>query len=145
MFPRHAIARHRTRRLQSVSGLWRERAWSIRRREELKMGATGPSRSAAETDFSGKASSERRYFISSHATTDAAFLAQGVRGHWAIENGLHWCLDVGMREDECRLRVDHAAENFSRLRRIALNKLKRWEIRKKNGKVMQAGIPPQAA
>ena len=91
-------------------------------------------------DFSGKVSGERRYFISSHATTDAAFLAQGVRAHWGVENGLHWCLDVGMREDECRLRTGHAAENFSRLRRIALNKLKRWQIKKENGKVMQAGI-----
>jgi predicted transposase YbfD/YdcC len=91
-------------------------------------------------DLSGKVSCERRYFISSHATTDAAFLAEGVRAHWGVENGLHWCLDVGMREDECRLRVDHGAENFSRLRRIALNKLKRWEIRKENGKVMKAGI-----
>jgi predicted transposase YbfD/YdcC len=93
-------------------------------------------------DLSGKVSTERRYFISSHATTDAAFLAEGVRSHWGVENGLPGApgLDVGMREDECRLRVENGAENFSRLRRIALNKLKRWEIRKENGKVMKAGI-----
>ena len=57
-----------------------------------------------------------------------------------MENSLHWCLDVSMREDECRLRVHHGAENFSRLRRIALNKLKRWEIKKPNGKILKAGI-----
>jgi hypothetical protein len=45
-----------------------------------------------------------------------------------------------MREDECRLRVEHGAENFSRLRRIALNKLKRWQPRKSNGKPLKAGI-----
>ena len=83
---------------------------------------------------------ERWYFISSHDSTDAKLLGGGVRGHWGIENGLHWRLDVGMNEDQCRIRVDHAAENFSRLRRITLNKLKRWEIKKPNGKIMKAGI-----
>lgn len=91
-------------------------------------------------DMSGKVTTERRYFISSHAGIDAEFMAEAVRSHWGVENGLHWCLDVAMNEDQCRLRVNHGAENFSRLRRIALNKLKRWEIRKENGKVMKAGI-----
>ena len=45
-----------------------------------------------------------------------------------------------MGEDQSRVRVKHGAENFSRLRRIALNKLKRFEIKKKNGKVLKAGI-----
>ena len=53
---------------------------------------------------------------------------------------MHWCLDMAMREDECRLRVEHGAENFSRLRRIALNKLKRWQPRKSNGKPLKIGI-----
>jgi len=83
---------------------------------------------------------ERRYFISSHGGIDAKFMAEAVRSHWGVENGLHWRLDVGMNEDQCRLRVNHGAENFSRLRRIALNKLKRWQIKKENGKVMTAGI-----
>jgi predicted transposase YbfD/YdcC len=91
-------------------------------------------------DLSGKVTTERWYFISSHDSTDAKLLGGGVRGHWGIENGLHWRLDVGMNEDQCRIRVDHAAENFSRLRRITLNKLKRWEIKKPNGKIMKAGI-----
>jgi hypothetical protein len=67
-------------------------------------------------------------------------MAQGIRQHWGVENGLHWCLDMAMREDESRLRVDHGAENFSRLRRIALNKLKRWQPRKPNGKPLKIGI-----
>jgi len=66
---------------------------------------------------------ERRYFISSHNGTDAEKLGLGIRMHWGVENQLHWCLDVGMNEDQSRLRVEHGAENFSRLRRIALNKL----------------------
>jgi predicted transposase YbfD/YdcC len=92
------------------------------------------------SDPEGKISTERRYFISSHDGTDVKLLAEGIRAHWGVENGLHWCLDVSMNEDQCRLRVAHGAENFSRLRRIALNKLKRWQITKENGKVMHAGI-----
>jgi predicted transposase YbfD/YdcC len=91
-------------------------------------------------DLSGKVTTERRYFISSHAGTDARFLAEGIRGHWGIENSLHWQLDVSMNEDQCRLRQGSGAENFSRLRRIALNKLKRWEIKKPNGKTLKVGL-----
>jgi predicted transposase YbfD/YdcC len=91
-------------------------------------------------DLSGRVTTERRYYIGSHSGIDAEHVAQGIRQHWGIENGLHWCLDMAMREDECRLRVEHGAENFSRLRRIALNKLKRWQPRKSNGKPLNAGI-----
>jgi predicted transposase YbfD/YdcC len=91
-------------------------------------------------DMSGKVTTERRYYISSHDGVDAAYMAEGIRGHWGVENRLHWRLDVQMGEDQSRLRVKHGAENFSRLKRIALNKLKRWEIRKPNGKILQAGI-----
>jgi predicted transposase YbfD/YdcC len=91
-------------------------------------------------DCSGKITTERRLFISSHEGINAQFMADAVRSHWGVENSLHWQLDVSMNEDQCRLRMNHGAENFSRLRRIALNKLKRWQIKKENGKVMQAGI-----
>jgi predicted transposase YbfD/YdcC len=78
------------------------------------------------------ASIERRYFISSLAGTDAACMAACVRGHWSVENKLHWVLDVSFAEDQARQRKGHAAENFSRLRRIALNLLRR-ETSKKRG------------
>ena len=91
-------------------------------------------------DTSGKITSERRYYISSHTGTDARFMAEGIRGHWGIENGLHWQLDVSMNEDQCRLRKGSGAENFSRLRRIALNKLKRSEFIKPNGKTLKVGV-----
>lgn len=67
---------------------------------------------------------DRRYFISSVEKCDAARMLQRVRGHWGIENRLHWCLDVTFGEDQRRIRRGHAAENFSRLSRIALNLLK---------------------
>jgi predicted transposase YbfD/YdcC len=76
-------------------------------------------------DPAGKVATERRYFLSSRAGTDARAMAAAVRGHWSVENNLHWQLDVGFGEDECRIRVGHGAENYSRLRRLALNLLKR--------------------
>jgi predicted transposase YbfD/YdcC len=66
---------------------------------------------------------QRRYYISSIAALDARRMLERVRGHWGIENGLHWCLDVSFDEDRRRIRQGHAA-NFSRLGRIALNLLK---------------------
>ncbi len=47
-----------------------------------------------------------------------------VRGHWGIENQLHWVLDIAFREDESRLRKGNGAQNFAVLRHIALNLLK---------------------
>ena len=75
---------------------------------------------------------ERRYFISSLAGIDASRMAQIIRGHWSVENKLHWVLDVSFAEDQSRQRKCHSAENFSRLRRIALNLLRR-ETTKKRG------------
>ncbi len=75
---------------------------------------------------------ERRYFISSLSGTDASHMARIIRGHWSVENKLHWVLDVSFCEDQSRQRKDHGAENFSRLRRIALNLLRR-ETTKKRG------------
>jgi len=91
-------------------------------------------------DITGKVTVERGYFISSDGRLDAQRLGQGIRQHWGVENQLHWCLDVSLAEDQSRLRVKHGAENFSRLRRIALNKLKRWDFKKANGKSLHAGI-----
>ena len=76
-------------------------------------------------DMTGKVSVERRYYISSLKGTDAARMAKAIRGHWGVENQLHWRLDMTFREDESRLRKDHSAENFSRLRRIAMNQLRK--------------------
>jgi len=69
---------------------------------------------------------DRRYYLTSlDADADAARLLAAVRGHWGIENELHWVLDVAFREDECRVRQGHAAENLAVVRHIALNLLRR--------------------
>jgi predicted transposase YbfD/YdcC len=76
-------------------------------------------------DGQPKSSTERHYYISSlDRRTKAQHLAGYVRGHWSVENNLHWQLDVSFREDERRLRKDHGAENFSRMCRVSLNMLK---------------------
>lgn len=64
-----------------------------------------------------------RYYISSKDLT-AVELAEAARQHWFIETKLHWCLDVGMREDACRIRRDMASENLAGIRHIAMNYLK---------------------
>ena len=89
----------------------------------------------------GQSSTERRYFISSIKGTDAQRFGQSVRGHWGIENQLHWLLDMSFREDERRVRKGHGAENFSRLCRLALNLLKRNKSVKAgiHGKRLKAG------
>jgi predicted transposase YbfD/YdcC len=78
----------------------------------------------AEREVLGQAVTvERRYFISSLAA-DAKQALRAVRGHWQVENSLHWVLDVAFREDACRTRTAHAPENLATLRHIAVNLLK---------------------
>jgi predicted transposase YbfD/YdcC len=67
-----------------------------------------------------KIETERRSYISSRALSAADF-AEAVRGHWAIENNLHWTLDVTFNEDQSRLRTGHGAKNMAVVRHFALN------------------------
>ncbi len=77
----------------------------------------------SERHLGEKVSVETRYFLCS-LSGSVKKVARGVRAHWGIENGLHYTLDVAFEEDACRVRKDHAPENFATLRRIALNLLK---------------------
>lgn len=88
----------------------------------------------------GKTTAECRYFITS-AEQSARELGEVIRRHWGIENELHWTLDVAFNEDQCRVRIGNAAENLSRVRRIALAMLKR----DKNAKVGVKGRRLKAA
>lgn len=76
----------------------------------------------------GKTTVERRYYLSS-LPVDVTTFARAVRGHWGIENRLHWCLDVVMGEDQSRVRSGHAAQNLALVRKWALNRLRADQTR----------------
>ncbi|MGI8492735.1 MAG: ISAs1 family transposase [Acidimicrobiales bacterium] len=92
-------------------GVWRD------------LGAVGMA-ITERTDPQGRRRAEARYYILSVLLSAKEF-AGAVRGHWGIENNLHWQLDVSFREDECRVRTDHAPANLGVIRRFALGLLKR--------------------
>ena len=71
-------------------------------------------------EIKGRISIERRFFISS-LPANARQIAQAVRAHWAIENTLHWTLDVVFNEDNSTVRKDHAPQNMAIVRHVALN------------------------
>jgi predicted transposase YbfD/YdcC len=87
-----------------------------------------------------------RYYISS-MTASAETFGQLIRGHWSIENRLHWSLDVSFREDASQVRKDRAPENLNILRKIALARLRAIPVEKKRSSIkrksFKAAINPQ--
>jgi hypothetical protein len=67
---------------------------------------------------------ETRFYITSLLWI-AAQLGPAVRAHWMVENGLHWVMDVTFRDDQCRIRTDHAPANFTTIKHMALNLIRR--------------------
>lgn len=78
----------------------------------------------ARRECNDKITEETRYFISSLDATEPKYLGQVVRGHWGIENNLHWVLDYAFDEDFQRTRAGNSAANMSIIRHISLNLLK---------------------
>lgn len=91
-------------------------------------------------EIDGKVTVDRRYYLSS-LRPGAGRLARAVRGHWGVENQVHWVLDVQMGEDSSRARTGHAPENLATLRRLVLNLLRRDQTKKRGirGKQRNAG------
>ena len=83
----------------------------------------------SDTDRSGKSCDDVRYYILSKKLNARSFGA-AVRGHWGIENSLHWQLDMSFNEDRSRIRKGHADANFSIVRRMALSLLKNEKSQK---------------
>lgn len=97
----------------SAFGLLEAPSWS---------GLTHIGRMEREVERGDKTTHEIQYYILSFGDINRFFNAS--RGHWGVENSLHWVLDVTFDEDACRVRKDHAPENFSQIRKMALNILK---------------------
>jgi len=127
--------------------------WFADRHKWEGLRTVGMVESIREVD--GQATVERRYYLSSLKLEVETF-ARAVRGHWSVENKLHWVMDVCMGEDRSRARAGHAAENLATLRRLALNLLKREKTKKRGirGKQLNAswdhayllkllGVPPK--
>ena len=75
-------------------------------------------------EIRGKIEKETRLYISS-LTAPASRVGPAIRDHWSIENGLHWVMDMTFRDDECRVRTDHAPANLALIRHMAQNLIRR--------------------
>jgi len=81
-----------------------------------------------EREVGGRNASTCHFYLTS-LRASAAELGGYIRGHWGIENGLHWCLDIAFREDDSRARAGHAGANLGMVRRVALSLLKRADTK----------------
>jgi predicted transposase YbfD/YdcC len=97
----------------------------------------------ARRTVNGQESVERRYYLSS-LPADAEKFGRAVRGHWGVENGLHWVLDMVFGEDQSRARSGYAVENLAATRRLAINLLRRDKTCQRGikGKLLRAAIDP---
>ena len=94
------------------------------RDRKLWAGLTTVGRCLRQRTVNGKTTEETHYFIGS-GRLGARKAAKALRGHWGIENNLHWQLDVHLGEDRSRIQERHAARNFASMRKLALCVLKR--------------------
>ena len=79
-------------------------------------------------EISGKIEQETRFYITSLVML-AHLLGPIVRSHWSIENSLHWVMDMIFRDDECRVRTDHAPANFTTIKHMAHNLLRKAPVK----------------
>ena len=111
----------------------------VRKRQQWK-GLKSVVRMVSQRQIGEAIELQTRYFISS-LPANAKTILKAKRSHGKIENQLHWVLDIAFREDESRVRTDHAAENLAVLRHMALNLLKNEKAAKGgiHAKRLQAG------
>ena len=77
----------------------------------------------SQVEAKGKITEETRYYITSLAAEPQKIL-NSVRSHWAIENSLHWVLDVSFNDDQSRIRKGNAPQNIAIIRHLSLNMLR---------------------
>lgn len=96
--------------------------WLRKRHDWPGLTAVAMVESTRETK--GKIARETRYYITSLVML-AHLLGPAIRSHWAVENRLHWVMDMVFRDDECRVRTNHAPANFTTIKHMACNLLRR--------------------
>lgn len=96
--------------------------WLRERHDWPGLNAVAIVESTRETK--GKIERETRYYITSLVML-AHLLGPAIRSHWAVENSLHWVMDMVFRDDECRVRTNHAPANFTTVKHMACNLLRR--------------------
>lgn len=119
---------------QGITDAWRDIATLVRY-ECTRDKANGEGKKTAYT----------RYYISSIPAVNAALIAGYLRGHWSIENQLHWMLDVVFKEDASTVRTNHAPENLNLLRKIALSLMRSVPTEKRSStksKLARAALNP---
>jgi predicted transposase YbfD/YdcC len=99
-------------------------AWLQRDHKWPGLRSVAKVESRRELLVEGKVETETRYYISS-LPGDALQIGHAVRSHWGVENGLHWVMDMVFRDDECRIRSEHAPANFATIKHMASNLLRR--------------------
>ena len=108
-------------RIETRQALWiTDLSWMDRKLREHWPKLAGIGMIERQREINGIVSTELAFYIGSQGVTTAESFAKAARSHWGIENSLHWVLDVAFREDDCRVRKDHAPHNFSALRKFAL-------------------------
>lgn len=124
------VSRHQTvekdhGRIETRQALWvTDLSWLDPKLREHWPKLAGLGMIERRRDINGKVSTECAFYIGSKAIASAEAFANAARSHWGIENRLHWVLDVTFREDDCRVRKDHAPHNFAALRKLALTLLR---------------------
>jgi predicted transposase YbfD/YdcC len=108
--------------------------WFADRSKWEGLKSVGMVESVREVD--GVVTVERRYYLASLPLGVETFV-RAVRGHWGVENKVHWVMDVIFGEDQSRARAGHAAENLAMLRRLALNLLRREKSKKRGIRAKQ--------
>lgn len=108
--------------------VWNDIEWLFQKNDWIGLEGIGLCISSREENENK--SVEYSYFIHSIKGCTAELFGKSKRSHWGVENSLHWCLDIGFREDESRARKDNSAENLNILRHMALNLLKQEKTAK---------------
>jgi len=127
-FEETAISRHET--IDGEHGRIETRTYTaIRDVEWLQKrhdwpGLKGVVMVESQREIDGKITSETRFYITS-LTLLANAIGQMIRDHWAIENSLHWVMDMVFRDDECRVRTENAPANFTTLKHMASNLIRK--------------------